>query len=833
MLTIKKLTKAHAGRTLFRETEMTINWGERVALVGPNGAGKSTLFRMILREDTPDEGSISLDEYAIVGYLPQEASEPKDETVLEIAMGITPEMERAIHVIRMSENANKTDTPEYAEAIDTFNAANGYQLEPKAKKILKGLAFRESDFHRPAREMSGGWIMRAYLAKLLVLEPDLLMLDEPTNHLDLLSLLWLQRYLKNYPGAILMISHDRDFMDELVESVYDIDNEELVEYRGNYTDFLKQRDVRFEQLQAAYRNQQKEIAHIQEFIDRFRSINSKAGQVQSRIKQLEKMKVIQKPVARRKVFKFNFPQPPRSTQKVIELEKVCQSYGDHKVYENLDLLVERGERTVLVGPNGAGKSTLLKILAGIIPIDSGKRIPGTTTRIGYFSQARTENLNPENTVLEEIMKCNAEIREEEARSILGSFLFRRLDVEKRVSVLSGGEKSRLSLVKFLVDPPNLLLMDEPTTHLDLLSVEALVQALKHYEGTLVFISHDVHFIRSLAEKTLHGQMVIPPHAVNTYALPAAGRVTFHVKSAQQVRKGQLLYTLASPDIVEMEGAAAQAKAELNRGIADLAALKERRDTLEKIGTKNSELNTTIRFKETEEESLKAALKASENKLKLATASGELKDNLLYVYAAADGSVQSVDMTQGAWGEQGAPALVMTNKGELEFATTIYGADPVHYAKAQLALTRGKNTELLDGSLRVADQVDPATQSRALYFTPDRLPEGTHAGQLARLDLYSRDSATDGFIPVPNSAVVKVGVNDVVFIKTGEDAFVMKKVQILPARQGKTPVKGLIPGQTIVTKGGYELKYILPAEGSGSKKAAGHFHADGQFHEGEH
>ena len=206
MLTIKKLTKAHAGRTLFRETEMTINWGERVALVGPNGAGKSTLFRMILGEDTPDEGSISLDEYAIVGYLPQEASEPKDETVLEIAMGITPEMERAIHVIRMSENANKTDTPEYAEAIDTFNAANGYQLEPKAKKILKGLAFRESDFHRPAREMSGGWIMRAYLAKLLVLEPDLLMLDEPTNHLDLLSLLWLQRYLKNYPGAILMLS---------------------------------------------------------------------------------------------------------------------------------------------------------------------------------------------------------------------------------------------------------------------------------------------------------------------------------------------------------------------------------------------------------------------------------------------------------------------------------------------------------------------------------------------------------------------------------------------------------------------------------------------------
>lgn len=336
-----------------------------------------------------------------------------------------------------------------------------------------------------------------------------------------------------------------------------------------------------------------------------------------------------------------------------------------------------------------------------------------------------------------------------------------------------------------------------------------------------------------AEKTLHGQMAIPPHAVTTYALPAAGRVTFSVKSAQQVRKGELLYTLASPDIVEMEGNASQAQAALDRAAAELATLKQRRSQLEKIGTQNSELNTSIQFKEAEIHSLQAALAASNNKLKLVTDSGALKNNLLHVYAAADGSVQSVNMTQGSWGEQGAPALVMTNKGELEFTTTIYGADPVHYAKAQLALTSGKNTELLNGTLRVADQVDPSTQSRTLYFVPDRMPEGTHAGQLARLDLYSHDSATDGFIPVPNSAVVKVGVNDVVFIKAGDDTFVMKKVETLPARQGKTPVKGLTPGQTIVTKGGYELKYILPTGDAGSKKAAGHFHADGQFHEGEH
>lgn len=336
-----------------------------------------------------------------------------------------------------------------------------------------------------------------------------------------------------------------------------------------------------------------------------------------------------------------------------------------------------------------------------------------------------------------------------------------------------------------------------------------------------------------AEKTLHGQMVIPPHAVTTYALPAAGRVTFNIKSAQQVRKGGTTVHAGLSGYCGDGRERRPGAGRLDRAAAELNTLKERRSQLEKIGTRNSELNTSIQFKEAEIHSLRATLDASNNKLKLVTDSGALKNNLLYVYAAADGSVQSVNMTQGSWGEQRAPALVMTNKGELEFATTIYGADPVNYAKAQLALTSGKNTEVLNGALRVADQVDPATQSRSLYFVPDHMPEGTHAGQLARLDLYSHDAATDGFIPVPNSAVVKVGVNDVVFIKAADDTFVMKKVETLPARQGKTPVKGLTPGQTIVTKGGYELKYILPTGDAGSKKAAGHFHADGQFHEGEH
>ncbi len=513
MLTIKNLSKAHAGRTLFSGTELVVNWGERIALVGPNGAGKSTLFRMILGEDAPDEGEIQRDEYATIGYLPQEAGDPSDRSILEIAMSITPEMRVAIRTIMECEAKGDHSGAAYAHAIDTYTAHDGYQLEPKAKRILKGLAFKDSDFARPAREMSGGWVMRAHLAQLLVAEPDLLMLDEPTNHLDLMSLLWLRRYLRNYPGAILMISHDRDFMDELVEAIYDIENAQLVRYTGNYSTFLKLKEQRYAILLAAWRNQQREIAHIEAFVNRFRSVASKAAQVQSRVKQLEKIQRIEKPRPARKTFKFIFPQPPRSTQRVIELEHVSQSYDDHEVYRDLNLLVERGQRIVLVGPNGAGKSTLLKILAGVVPIRSGKRIVGTTTRIGYFSQMRSENLTPHYTVLEEIMKADPELREEEARGVLGSFLFRRLDVEKRVEVLSGGEKSRLSLVKFLVNPPNLLLMDEPTTHLDLMSVEALSQALMRYEGTLVFISHDVHFIRSLAEKTLHiNQGVLTPYA---------------------------------------------------------------------------------------------------------------------------------------------------------------------------------------------------------------------------------------------------------------------------------------------------------------------------------
>ena len=503
MLTIKKLRKAMGGRTLFEDADMVINWGERVALVGANGTGKSTIFKIILGKEEKDSGTINIDEYGMVGYLEQEAGNPGEATILEIATGISDELRDAMATIREGERDGTTGTPEFAAAQDKYEELNGYQLEPKAKKVLAGLGYAQEDFKRPANVFSGGWIMRAHLARLLVEEPDLLMLDEPTNHLDLNSLMWFQRYLQNYPGALLVISHDRSFMDGVVEKVYEIDEQKFIAYEGNYTKFLQLKDERYDQQMKGFQNQKKEIARIQEFIDKFRSVGSKASQVQSRLKMIDKMDKVPKPRKPRKLFHFHFPQPPRSTQRVISLENVNKSYGDKVIYKNLDVHIEREDRIVLVGPNGGGKSTLMKMLAGVEKGDSGKRNVGTTTKIGYFSQHRAATLDVNNTVLREVCEAGGGMRDDEARSILGSFLFKKEDVVKRVGVLSGGEKSRLSLVKFLVDPPNLLLMDEPTTHLDLTSIEALVSALKQFEGTLVFISHDVHFIRSLAKQTWH------------------------------------------------------------------------------------------------------------------------------------------------------------------------------------------------------------------------------------------------------------------------------------------------------------------------------------------
>ena len=499
MLTISQVTKAFAGRTLFEDASLQVNRGDRVGLVGPNGAGKSTLFSLILGEASPDAGQVSSEKSATIGFLPQESAPVGDETVIELATAVSPELKEAQRIMQ----ATPEDSEEHHEAMHTFDEHGGWQIEVKAKRILHGLAFREADFERKARTLSGGWVMRAHLARLLAMEPDLLLLDEPTNHLDLESLVWFQEYLKNYPGAILMISHDREFLNQLVGSIIEIAHKRLQRYRGNWDSYVEQRAAREEQQLAAYKNQQKEIASLQLFADRFRAKASKASQAQSKLKQIDRMEKIEAPVAREKTVHFHFPQPPRSGHRVIKLEGVRHAYDDLVVYDGLDFEAERGQRTVLVGPNGSGKSTLLKLLGGSLEVQSGNRELGHNVKVGYFSQYRVEMLQPMMTVLDTARDMPNPVSEQVARTVLGSFLFRGDDVFKTTAVLSGGEKTRLALVKLLLDPPNLLLMDEPTTHLDVGSIDALVGALAQYEGTLIFISHDVYFIRAVAKTVLH------------------------------------------------------------------------------------------------------------------------------------------------------------------------------------------------------------------------------------------------------------------------------------------------------------------------------------------
>jgi ATP-binding cassette subfamily F protein 3 len=413
------------------------------------------------------------------------------------------------------------------------------------------LAFRERDFERPVKGLSGGWIMRGHLARLLTQEPDLLLLDEPTNHLDLESLVWFREYLRGYPGAILMISHDRDFLNQLVRDIVEISRSRLNRYRGNYDTYLTEKAAREVQHAAAYENQQREIDRLQDFADRFRAKASKASQAQSKLKQIERMELIEAPEAAEARVKFRFPQPPRSGHRVITMKDVHHAYGELVVYRGINFEAERGQRIVLVGPNGAGKSTLLKLLAGIMPVQNGVRDLGHNVNAGYFAQQRVEMLNGRQTVLEAAQDVNSRPGEQTARTILGSFLFRGDDVFKPVAVLSGGEKSRLALARLLLDPPNLLLMDEPTTHLDIPSIDALIGALEQYEGTLIFISHDVDFIRRLAKGVLHisaGQLT-----------PYAGGYDYYLdKTKATSEKGALI---AGEQLTNFQPAAADAKRE--------------------------------------------------------------------------------------------------------------------------------------------------------------------------------------------------------------------------------------------------------------------------------
>jgi ATP-binding cassette subfamily F protein 3 len=486
MLTVAGLSKSFGGRELFDDVSLNVLAGDRIAITGPNGAGKSTLIKIILGQEEPDGGSVSFIRGTRIGYLPQESEPAGNETVMEVAV------------------------PHQHEHDGQFIA--------KVKQILASLGFKQTDHERPAKEMSGGWIMRAHLARLLAEEPELLMLDEPTNHLDLETLIWFQDYLKYYPGAILMISHDREFLNNLCTHIAELRSSRIMRYTGNYDSYLEQRAAMEVTLIATAQAQQRKIDQLQTFADRFGAKASKASQAQSKRKQIERIKedMVEVPDGPDATMGFRFPQPQRSGQRVITLEKIKFGYGEKLIYDGIDLEVERDQRIVLVGPNGAGKSTLLKLLAQVLTPQSGEHKLGHNAKFGYFAQHRAAMLNPKNTVFQEALDTPQRITEQAIRTVLGSFLFRGDDIYKPVSVLSGGEKSRLALVKLLLDPPNLLLMDEPTTHLDLASVDALIVALKQYQGTLVFISHDVHFIRALSTHVVRVEAGTLRHFVGGY-----------------------------------------------------------------------------------------------------------------------------------------------------------------------------------------------------------------------------------------------------------------------------------------------------------------------------
>jgi ATP-binding cassette subfamily F protein 3 len=599
MLTISSLSKAFGEKTLFDEVNLQINEGDRIAIVGPNGAGKTTLFSILLGSIEPDHGLINLQRNRTIGYLPQESAEVPDESVLELAVNVHPEIPRLRKLLsEQNEEDPSAVSHDDGTAYARYEELGGHTLEVRAKKILMGLGFKESDFDRSLQTLSGGWIMRTHLARLLVMEPDLLMLDEPTNHLDLHSVLWFQNYLMNYPGAVLFISHDRAFLNRLAQWTVELRRGHLTRFRGNYDDYVRLKDEALEQQKAAYKNQQREIERLTKFVERFRSKASKATQAQSKLKQLEKIERLEAPEEEKAGLKFQFPQPKRSGQRVIRLENIHHSYGDLHVYKGVDFSADRGKRIVLVGPNGAGKSTLLKLLAEVMPVQKGIRELGHEVKSGYFSQQRIEVLNPERTLVEEALDTEQRITEQHARTVLGSFLFRGDDVFKKVKVLSGGEKSRLALIKLLLNPPNLLLMDEPTTHLDMSGIDALIAALNQFSGTLIFISHDVHFIRSIAEHVVHVEhgALRQYHGNYDYYLTKRAeeeaRLNGGTGADAKAQGGSTGTTVANKSISSKERRRIEAE-ERNKRSAMLRKYKSKVDAIEKEITSLEEKQTAL------------------------------------------------------------------------------------------------------------------------------------------------------------------------------------------------------------------------------------------------
>lgn len=505
MLAISNMSFYFGSRPLYKDANLHIKPKDRIGLIGANGTGKSTLLRLISGEYTADEGTISKGKDCTIGFLNQDLlSYLTNESILQVAMQAFEEqnhLQAQIDETLQKMETNYTDdlVDKLAKLQERFEALDGYSIQSKAEEILEGLGFKTADLQRPLQEFSGGWRMRVMLAKLLLQKPALLMLDEPTNHLDLPSIQWIENYIHSYEGAIIVVSHDREFLDNAVKTTVEVSQAKLNIYAGNYSFYLKERQLRKEIQQSAYENQQDKIRQTERFIERFRSKATKARQVQSRVKALEKMDLIDEVIdeTAKVNFKFNFGQ--KSGRQVMELKDINKAYGDLVILNKTTARIERGDKIALIGANGKGKSTLLRIIAGT-ESTGGERKLGHNVLFSFFAQHQLESLAVENEILDELKQAGTAKTETELRNVLGCFLFKDDDVFKKIKILSGGEKSRVALAKVLISEANFLLLDEPTNHLDIQSVNILTQALNQYEGTYVVVSHDRHFISQVANK---------------------------------------------------------------------------------------------------------------------------------------------------------------------------------------------------------------------------------------------------------------------------------------------------------------------------------------------
>jgi len=510
MITFNNVSKAYGGQVLFVEASFQLNPGEKVGLVGPNGAGKTTVFRMITGEESPDEGEVSLPKRVSVGYFRQDIGEMTGRSVLDEAIAgsgqlgeLHHELEALQHAMADPDQADEMDRilERFGHVQEEYEHGGGYDLEARAREVLAGLGFEDAQIDADVAGLSGGWKMRVGMARVLLGRPDVLLMDEPTNHLDIESILWLEDFIRGYPGAVLMTCHDKDFMNRIVERIIEIDGGEFNAYTGDYDFYTRQRAAAETNREAAFARQQAMLAKERRFIERFAAHAAKAAQVQSRVKKLEKIEIVDPP-RRRKVVAFDFRQPSRSGDEVVELSGVSKAYGARVLYDAFDFKIRRGERWCVMGRNGAGKTTLLKLVAGALPPDAGTVRLGVGLQVGYFAQQSLDLLDPSLTVFEQMQHDFAGASQGALRNLLGAFQFSGREADKPIRVLSGGEKSRLVIARMLFHPPNFLILDEPTNHLDLETKEMLVSALKDFEGTMLFVSHDRTFLRGLSSRVL-------------------------------------------------------------------------------------------------------------------------------------------------------------------------------------------------------------------------------------------------------------------------------------------------------------------------------------------